>query len=265
MQCPKSTNEQHACTKILDAAEQLVAEFGIVSFRFAEVAQRANCSNYTLYKHFKSKEDLLVCLFLRNCATTSLHGFITSNPDLTPRQLAVCHPIFSFVATQRSKTFRSLRLVSVNSLCWQLASNEKETALRRRVDLFWNTAQFLYDNAQRFGELKLPASDVHQVTQSIGFFLAGILSAYGNKAIGAHHLGDSRDRFFHFLTMQLNQFVWETPFEVVELQQVEQRINKFFDNKISNYKNCPNCNKCNEISEFPWQASVNIRLPTTAN
>ena len=51
---------------MLDAAQALIQRDGLLSLQMARVAEESGCAIGTLYKHFASKEDLLVTLATRN-------------------------------------------------------------------------------------------------------------------------------------------------------------------------------------------------------
>ncbi|NYZ63124.1 TetR/AcrR family transcriptional regulator [Luteimonas deserti] len=52
---------------MLDAAQSLIQRDGLLSLQMARVAEESGYAIGTLYKHFASKEDLLVTLATRNC------------------------------------------------------------------------------------------------------------------------------------------------------------------------------------------------------
>lgn len=52
-------------TRILDAAFDAVADFGLSRLTMEDVATRATCSRQTLYRYFPTRDDLLAALVLR--------------------------------------------------------------------------------------------------------------------------------------------------------------------------------------------------------
>ncbi|WP_220740337.1 TetR/AcrR family transcriptional regulator, partial [Shewanella sp. c952] len=114
MQCPNSHADAIRCNQLLDVAEELIDNQGVVSFRFAQIAKGAGCSTNTLYKYFESKEDVLVCLFLRNTTSSQIPIFIKENPDLTINERSILAVLFTFEVVKRSPIFNILRVVSIN-------------------------------------------------------------------------------------------------------------------------------------------------------
>lgn len=52
-------------SRILEATFEAVADFGISRLTMEDVAGRARCSRQTLYRYFRTKEDLVMALVLR--------------------------------------------------------------------------------------------------------------------------------------------------------------------------------------------------------
>lgn len=58
---PRRTGDKYSA--ILDAAIAVIAEHGYHNAQISRIARRANVADGTIYLYFKSKQDLLVCLF----------------------------------------------------------------------------------------------------------------------------------------------------------------------------------------------------------
>lgn len=247
MPCPISNMDIIHCDELLNVAEALVEEHGVVSFRFAQIAKDAQCSNHTLYKYFRSREDVLVCLFLRNCTSNYLPLFLDQNPDLSALQRAALPAVFSNVAVQRNATFDTLRVVSINSLFWQPASDEKGKLLRQRVNLFWDRVRFHVQEATDDGALIADESEVLELTQSLYFFMAGILSSYESQLMSTRYLTERDPTFYRHLARVLGQFQWQGPIDVTPLVELGDRVNRFFD---KNYLENKSCRRCREFNGF---------------
>lgn len=250
MSCPKSNLDIIQCDELLNVAEALVEEHGVVSFRFAQIAKDANCSNHTLYKHFRSREDVLVCLFLRNCTSNYLPNFLSLNPDLTAFQRAALPAVFSNVAVQRNATFDTLRVVSINSLFWQPASDEKGQLLRQRVNLFWDRVRFHVQEAADGAALNADDDEVLELTQSLYFFMAGILSSYESQLMSEKYLTERDPTFYRHLEKVLGQYSWNQPTSIEELTELGRKVNQFFDRHYQENKSCRCCRELNGFTEI---------------
>ncbi|MBY6185148.1 TetR/AcrR family transcriptional regulator [Marinobacter hydrocarbonoclasticus] len=251
MPCPKSNMDILHCDELLNVAESLVEEHGVVSFRFAQIAKDANCSNHTLYKYFRSREDVLVCLFLRNCTSNYLPLFLSQNPGLSALQRAALPAVFSNVAVQRNSTFDTLRVVSINSLFWQPASDEKGQLLRQRVNLFWDRVRFHVQQAADEGALKAEENTVLELTQSLYFFMAGILSSYESQLMSDKYLTERDPTFYGHLSKVLGQYEWTIPISVNPLEELGILVNQFFDDNYLENKSCRRCRELNGFTDIP--------------
>lgn len=70
--------------RMLDAAFEAVADFGLSRLTMEDVASRAECSRQTLYRYFPARDDLLAALVLREeeRLLDGVRGVFASNADL---------------------------------------------------------------------------------------------------------------------------------------------------------------------------------------
>ncbi|TKB54960.1 TetR/AcrR family transcriptional regulator [Ferrimonas aestuarii] len=249
MHCPKSKMDMLRCNQLLDVAEDLIDQNGVVSFRFAQIAKEAQCSNHTLYKFFRSKEDVLVCLFLRNCTSNHMPVFLKENGDLTPMEKAALPALFSLAAVKRSPTFNTLRVVSINSMFWQMASDEKVSLLKNRVNLFWSRLELHIREAQKHGALTADEMKLKEFTQAVYFFLAGILSSYESKLMDDKYLGDKSSVFCRHLAEIFNRYEWNEIATEGKFRTLSDRIFDFLDRSYDKNRNCEHCHKFDGFSE----------------
>lgn len=246
MRCPKDSCEALRCNQLLDEAEKLIDNQGVVSFRFAQIAKQAGCSTNTLYKYFESKEDVLVCLFLRNTTSTRIPVFIKENPQFNIHQLAVLPILFTFEVVKRSPIFNILRVVSINSMFWQLASSEKIDVLRNRVNLFWSCIRQPIDHAVSVGELDATEAEVKELVQSLYFFLAGATSSYESKLMDEYYFTPDDETGYRHISRLMNRYRWQKPITKEMMQEMTQKISAFLDKGEGKVRSC---NTCAEIGK----------------
>lgn len=241
MKCPGNQSDAIRCNQLLDVAEELIDNQGVVSFRFAQIAKGAGCSTNTLYKYFESKEDVLVCLFLRNTVSSQLPIFISENKDLNIYQKAVLPILFSFEVIKRSPIFNILRVVSINSMFWQLASPEKIEILRNRVNLFWSCVRDPIEEAVFAGELLATDNDVRDLSQSLYFFLAGATSSYESRLMDEKYFIADDETGFRHISRLMNRYQWKRPITQEMMQEMTVRISAFLDKGKGNLRSCDTC------------------------
>ncbi len=254
MKCPNNSLEAIRCNQLLDVAEELIDSQGVVSFRFAQIAKQAGCSTNTLYKYFETKEDVLVCLFLRNTTSCHMPIFIKRNPDLTIQQQAILPVLFTFEAVKKSPIFNVLRVVSINSMFWKLASAEKIEILKNRVNHFWSRIYNPLEEARLNNILNASEQDVLDLTQAIYFFLGGAVSSYESQLMDEKYLKDKNDTCYRHLSRMMNRYKWQTPITAEMMQDMAERIHLFFEKEYSQSRTCETCmhlGKSKNCSDIP--------------
>lgn len=241
MRCPKDSCEALRCNQLLDEAEKLIDNQGVVSFRFAQIAKQAECSTNTLYKYFESKEDVLVCLFLRNTTSSRIPVFIAENPQFNIQQLSVLPILFTFEVVKRSPIFNILRVVSINSMFWQLASSEKIEILRHRVNLFWSCIRAPIEEAVAQGELVATEMDIKELVQSLYFFLAGATSSYESRLMDECYFTPDDETGFRHISRLMNRYAWKTPITQEMMCDMVVRISEFLDRGEGKVRTCETC------------------------
>ncbi|ABV89176.1 TetR/AcrR family transcriptional regulator [Shewanella pealeana] len=120
--------------KLLDIARELILEYGMVSFKFTDIAKRAEVSRATLYKYFSGKEDVLVSLFVHDAENTK-QMLVDIQADLTLNNrekilLSLLAPVASSMETlNRSGTL----LLSANPGIFMYASDKQQARLEQIV------------------------------------------------------------------------------------------------------------------------------------
>ena len=241
MKCPTETLPMLRCNQILDAAEQLIETQGIVSFRFSQLAKEVGCSTGTLYKFFERKEDVLVCLFLRSATSNHLQIFINKHPDLTAQEKVLLPILFTFETIKRSKSFFTLRSVSVNTMVWQLASDEKVDRFKKRINAFWQWfTDSLYEAIER-GELEATPLQVMELVQGITFYLTGSLTQFESQLIAPEYLSNRRETCYRHLARLMAQYKWTKPLNPELFESLESRSSSFFDKHYRDHMSCSAC------------------------
>ncbi len=238
--------ERLKCNQLLDVAENLVDEQGVVSFRFAQIAKISNCSTNTLYRYFSSKEDVLVCLFLRSTTSCHIPLFWEQNPDLTIYHKALVPVLFTYGAVQNNPIFNILRVVSINSMFWQMASDEKKEVLKQRVDLFWSHIHNPLVEARDLGALKATDTELLEMTQSIYFFLAGAISSYQSGLMDSKYLPGSLENSHRHLSQIFNRLHWDKPITLEMIKELDYRVKAFIDHGYQRHRSCENCMSTSE-------------------
>ncbi|MFS1440089.1 TetR/AcrR family transcriptional regulator [Shewanella sp. 10N.286.48.A6] len=246
MKCPTEPLTQLRCDQILDVAEGLIESQGIVSFKFSQIAKDVGCSTGTLYKLFERKEDVLVCLFLRSATSNYMPLFVEKNPELTAQERLLLPILFTFETIKRSKSFFTLRSVSVNAMIWKLASDNKVKMFKQRINSFWQWLTDAVNLAIENGELEATPLQAKELVQGITFYLTGSLTQFESKLISSEFLSDQSTTCYRHLSRLMAQYNWRTPLTQELFSSLESRTASFFH---KNYKKHLTCRACKDLSD----------------
>lgn len=249
MKCPTEPLSIIRCNQILDAAESLIETQGIVSFKFSQLAKEVGCSTGTLYKFFERKEDVLVCLFLRSATSNHLPQFIDMHPELTAQERVLLPILFTFETIKRSKSFFTLRSVSVNTMVWQLASDEKVERFKKRINTFWRWFTDSLNSAVERGELEATPLQVKELVQGITFYLTGCLTQFESQLIAPEFLSNRRETCYRHLAKLMGQYRWAKPLTPELFDSLEAQTISFFNKHYRDHMSCAACSALANCSE----------------
>jgi AcrR family transcriptional regulator len=241
MKCPTDALPTLRCNQILDAAEYLIESQGVVSFRFSQLAKEVGCSTGTLYKYFERKEDILVCLFLRSATSNHLQIFIDKYPELTAQEKVLLPILFTFETIKRSKSFFTLRSVSVNTMVWQLASDEKVKRFKKRINAFWEWFTASLYEAVDNGELEATPLQIKELVQGIVFYLTGSLTQFESELIAPEYLSNRRETCYRHLSRLMAQYRWKKPLNQALFDSLEAQTTQFFNKHYREHMTCAAC------------------------
>jgi len=227
----------------LDSAEKIIEEQGLMSFRFSDIAKVANCSSGAVYKFFESKEDVLVCLFLRCATSNNIPDILMENSELTSVERMLIPVIITYETIRRSKSFFALRAVSVNSKVWQLASSEKVDKFKSRCNMFFNFIHDLAIESQQSGELKESDARVLLMAKLIYFQLYGLCTAYESQLIDRIDKQRRNEVEVEGIIHVLNGFGWKESVTAEQFERCTNLVHQFMDKRKAAKLSCAQCHK----------------------
>ncbi|WP_220741597.1 TetR/AcrR family transcriptional regulator, partial [Shewanella schlegeliana] len=179
--------------------------------------------------------------------------FIKENPDLNIYEHAVLSILFTFKVVKRSPIFNILRVVSINSMFWQLASSDKVEILRNRVNLFWSRIKRPLEIAVERGELQATQVEVDDLSQALYFFLAGATSSYQSRLMDEQYFIADDDIGYRHISRLMNHYQWRQPITREMMQGLSARIQVFLDKGHGDIRSCETCLKIGKQSECRQQ------------
>ncbi len=158
--------------RILDAATALVERWGFDKTTMEDIAREAGVAKGTIYLHWGSREDLFMCVLLREWLqmVEELQHHVWSDPEgLTLHGLVK----YSVLATLRRPLPRALLLTDSRTL-GSIARHEylrEGSLVRRRMDFLRELVEFLRQEGMVRTDLSL-----EEVTHTLGAISIGFMT-----------------------------------------------------------------------------------------
>lgn len=241
MHCPQNECQLARSNNILNATERLIEDQGIVSFRLSQIIQESGCANASFYKLFESKEDLIVCCFLRNATSNHFQEFIDVTPNLSSLDKVLLPIIFTFETLYFSPVFNIVRQVAVNRLVWELASSEKSKIIEHRVNLYWQWVHKFIEDAVSGNELIATELEINELTQGITFYLSGALNAFQSQLIQGSYLQETRLTMFRHLQLLFERYNWITPLTFNQFERIGMKVHLYYQGIKEDINSCQRC------------------------
>ncbi|TKB58273.1 TetR/AcrR family transcriptional regulator [Ferrimonas aestuarii] len=245
MYCPKTPQAENRCQILLNAAETLIEEQGVISFKFSDIAKVANCSTGSVYKFFESKEDVLICLFLRSATSNCIPDFLDIHPELDDAERFLVPILMTYAVITKSPSFTALRSVSVNSKVWTLASCEKVQRFKVRANRFFDLIMEQAKSAQQSGMLNESDERLLLLSQLIYFQLYGQTTAYESRLINKLPMENKDRAQMDCILAIMSAFNWKVQLTPERYERVFKQVNQFISVGTKNKLTCQQCQKVN--------------------
>ncbi|WP_051216068.1 TetR/AcrR family transcriptional regulator [Ferrimonas futtsuensis] len=248
MHCPVDRQAQANCQSLLQVVERLIEEKGIVSFNFSDIAKVAGVSPDTVDALFESKEDLLLCLFLRSAAGGDMEGVLSRYPHLSAQERFLIPMISVLEMASRNRTFMALYSISANSKVWPLASCDRVDRLRERANRFIELIHRLANQAREAGELQESDERLRLLAQMVYFQLYGQATAYESRLVNKlDEQRRSRVQMESILTI-VNAFHWNVPVDEPLYLKLAELVSRHIDHHGDDICSCSRCLTANPPS-----------------
>lgn len=205
-------------------AEKLLKSQGLVSFRFSELAPLAGCSAGTLYKHFCSKEDLLIAIFSRH-----IEHLIERQPNLMNCQLSYAERwlamhLFAVMAARRSSW-----TLALNSLCsapkvLEQASDYRVQDLKMHLEQFYGSISRVIEGARIQGELNANDHQITMVHSMLSYLERGAMGIQDNPLMQTAVKPLELRQLFDAFSVYINSLDWQQPLKPDSFQRIVAEI-----------------------------------------
>ncbi|GAA4874118.1 TetR/AcrR family transcriptional regulator [Ferrimonas pelagia] len=201
-------------------AEQLIQQQGMVSFRFSELAPRAGCSAGTLYKHFSSKEDLLIAIFARHVEQLVERQPYFMSCELLYAERWIAMHMFAVASIQRSSWTLGINTLGGAPKILERASDFRAQELKMYLDQFYNAILRVIEGARIQGELVATDEQVKTVHAMLSYFQRGASGVLGNPLMGDAVQALEPRQLFEAFSIFIGTLDWKTPLRADSFQRI---------------------------------------------
>lgn len=201
-------------TLLLDAAQALIRRDGLPGLQMARIAEECEYAIGTLYRHFASKEDLLLALCTRNCERRVALYERAARWNGPSRERIVALALADLVVAREQPEHVRLAQFVWTDVVWDAAS----PAARQRALAIWGTLGSLTsdiaDQARRDGDLpaSLPLPGESLLTGPWALSL-GLHTLAQRPGLLDPSLGDPYRLLLQHLHYLLNGYGWRPLFD----------------------------------------------------
>lgn len=212
--------------QFLDKAQELIQRDGLLALQMSRIAEECEYATGTLYKHFASKEDLLVALATRNCLSrVDLYERAARWPGPTRDRMLAVVLADLIVMREQPEHFRLAQFVWTD-VVWGAASREsRQRALEASAPLA-TLIDGIATEARRSGELPvhMPLSDASLTIGPWAMCLGMHTLAQQDGLIDAELVGNPYRLLIKHLHYLLNGYGWQPLFDPSDEDAIDDGI-----------------------------------------
>ncbi|MCL2916360.1 TetR/AcrR family transcriptional regulator [Shewanella corallii] len=245
MGCQKSEQDREICNGIMREAEKLILEHGVLSFPYTSIIKKNLCSARVFYKHFSSREDILVCTLMRRSITWDVEHFLAKNPDLSKKVQVFIPTLISLEISRVDPVYVSACLIANNSSVWQLASEEKMRLLRMLDERYYKCIRDATRQAVDAGILEVTQEECDALTDDLYYYCLGKLASVPLIITNYRPLACLKKNEVQSLISLTSHHNWKEAVTKEELEDAYKRVVDYFHDARDGI----DCERCIYIRE----------------
>lgn len=153
--------------EFLTAARELIREDGLLSLQMSRLAERCEYAVGTIYRHFASKEDLLVALTTQNVREHAELFQRVAHWNARPRERMFAIGVADMIFVQRNPGHFRLAQYALCEVVWQAASPVRREALLAANKPVATSVAGIVEEAAACGDLDLRGQSPQELTTGL--------------------------------------------------------------------------------------------------
>ncbi len=212
----------------MECARQLIVEEGLLNLQMARIAEKCEYAVGTVYRHFASKEDLLLAL---TAHYTRQHVDLfqrVSRWQARPRDKMFALGVAHMISERRHPEYFRLIQYVLTEVVWRAATAERRREFLRLNEPLGELVVTIVDEGVQSGDLLLPAISAQEL--ATGFWALATGTQKLANAQGAHEAAGLRDphrAMYRHVQVMLNGYGWMPrvdPADTAGLDRLVRRV-----------------------------------------
>ncbi len=209
---------------LLNAADQIIKEEGLISFRFSQLAKRANCSMGTLYSHFINKEDLLVTLMAKETQRLLVMHTSVLCMKLRPAETWLTLNLLPFISPNRFST--SISVLAELPQISASASEERQEQLRKQLIPFCQGTKRFLQRAKLQGELLSSDEQIALCRNTVLCIQRGAMALSTTLILEEEPASLKPIPLYNILFEVINNLQWQHPLDNTSHTRIESALSQ---------------------------------------
>ncbi|QQX80470.1 TetR/AcrR family transcriptional regulator [Shewanella sp. KX20019] len=224
-------NPTQVISTILDEAKEVIREQGLCSFKLSTIAERSNCSTKTLYSRFRSKEDIVVALFIQHVNDIiEKINTISSDDSLSNKEKIIYSLMYDpMKCWTAEKNDMCVNFLGVNRHIYNNVSPEFEGNLQVIFLEIKEHTQAMWRNAIDDGELHSNKDEILKCIVQLRAIQKGAVVIGQNKYLRQFGYDTDAKPIFEALCSVLNGLDWSERCEAVSYGNMLKTITPLLD------------------------------------
>lgn len=214
--------------QLLEVARELILESGMVSFKFTDIAKRAEVSRATLYKHFSGKEDVLVTLFVHDANNTrQMLVEIQDYQLLNDREKLIAALLAPVSISSGIKNRLGITFLSANPGIYLFAGENQQEELERIIEQLRNIHTQFWMTPIKNGTLVATQEQLVKVMAAVYPYQRGCVLIPQSIMTLGNQITRSLYDVYENLMQYTDKLEWHEDHKTVEYDKVLKTIGKF--------------------------------------
>ncbi|GAA4881811.1 TetR/AcrR family transcriptional regulator [Ferrimonas pelagia] len=203
--------------KIVFAARQVIAEQGLLAFRYSDIAKQAQISMGTLYSHYANKEALVISMFIMRLDILVDLQSRVAQAAMTPYEKLITHYFCPIFFSRHHQQHNELNFLFSNPSIWMRAEDTLQLRLRAGFDAMKAVSATSWSQALEAEHLLTDEAEIMRQSYTLLSYQRGTVLMFQNPMAANHPKIEECLQTIDGLLRQLNWQEGTTGYDVKKI------------------------------------------------